>query len=119
MTEFIYLASPYTHGDPNVQQERYEKITRIGARLTEKYGHAFFLPITQSHQLVEANPNLNGSFESWEEIDLTVLSRCDALWVVTLDGWRASRGVLAEIKFAEELNIPIKYIGEDHGQDRA
>jgi hypothetical protein len=50
------------------------------------------------------------SFKSWAKRDLTYLSKCDELWVVTMKGWKESIGVKAEINFAKEHNMPIKYI---------
>lgn len=38
-----------------------------------------------------------------------MLQRCDALIILTLEGWRASQGVQAEIYFAEQLQLPIEH----------
>lgn len=39
----------------------------------------------------------------------SLISKCDELWVLKIDGWEQSKGVSAEIEYAESLNIPIKY----------
>lgn len=106
----IYLASPYSHPSAKVRGERAKDITRVAGRLTHKYGHAMFLPITQSHAMKKHCPELGTSFKAWERIDLYMVEKADELWVVTLDGWEESIGVVAEIAHAKSLNKPIRYI---------
>ena len=108
--KLIYLCSPFTHKDPEVMRNREEVVTAIAAGLTERYGYAMFLPITQSAPMERINPNLKGDFESWKSIDLfMVREKCDELWVVLMDGWRESVGVAAEIREADVNGIPIRF----------
>jgi hypothetical protein len=48
--KIIYLGSPYTHPDPKVREERFEKATRAAAHLVEK-GHIVYSPITMTHPI--------------------------------------------------------------------
>lgn len=109
----IYLASPYSHKEKLIQEHRYKLITHVAARLTHQHGYAMFLPITQSHQLVEALPTqLSGTFQKWQDIDLYMVEKADELWVCTMPGWRESVGVTAEIEHAKTLGKPIYYIDD-------
>ena len=108
--KLIYLASPFSSPSKALQHRRYKAVTKAGAYLTKHTGAAFILPITQSYALVKAMPSLGGSFISWAEIDFTLLSKCDELWVLTIPGWRESLGVMSEIKFAMNNNIPMWYV---------
>lgn len=118
LTKMIYLASPYTFKGPNitkaqrkyVQEIRYEQITRIAGLLIDKWQYAFILPITMSHSTAKYMKKRDGEFKFWENIDLTYISRCDELWVVTMDGWGDSIGVQAEIMFANEKGIKVRYV---------
>jgi hypothetical protein len=47
-------------------------------------------------------------WEYWKDFDTLILSRCDALFVLMLDGWRESSGVKAEIQIAESRGLLIK-----------
>lgn len=108
--KLIYFASPFTHVDPKIMLHRELMVTHHAAALTEKYGYAMFLPITQSAPMERSNPNLKGDFKSWASIDLFIVKeKADELWVCMLDGWRESVGVTAEIKAAQEVGIPIRY----------
>ena len=52
--------------------------------------------------------------ETWLEMDINTLSRCDALYV--MNNWRTSPGTKGEIEYAESMRIPI-YYEEDHPSD--
>ncbi len=108
--KLIYLASPFSNPSKEIMNNREEVVTAIAAGLTERYGYAMFLPITQSAPMERVNPNLKGDFEQWKSIDLFMIKeKCDELWVVLMEGWRESIGVTAEIKAAEEAMIPVKF----------
>lgn len=108
--KMIYLASPYSHKKTSVQNKRYRDITKVAAKLTKDTGLCFFLPITQSFQLVKVDPSLGGSFSAWRNIDLYAIKKSDEMWVVTMDGWLESIGVQAEIAYAKSLKKPVKYL---------
>lgn len=106
----VYLASPYSHDDEVVMMDREYDVTNAAAKLMEKHRVSFFLPITQSAAMKRFNPKLGTSFEAWKDIDLNEIRLRDEVWVLMLDGWDKSIGVLAEIEYAKELDKPIKYI---------
>lgn len=108
--KLIYLASPYSHPELTIEKWRYGEITRIAAKLHKTYRYAFILPITQSHELKAWEPKLGGSFAKWRDRDLHFISKSDEVWVVMMEGWKESIGVLAEIDFAISKNIPVKYM---------
>lgn len=108
--KLIYLASPYSHPDKQMMDYREEVVTAVAAALTEQYGYSMFLPITQSAAMARHNPNLDGAFESWKDIDLyTIKEKADEVWVVLLDGWRESKGVTSEINCAEMWGITVRF----------
>ena len=104
----IYLASPYSHPKKYVRDKRYKEITKIGAILISQ-GHCIHGPITESHCYTETGIITETGWDFWKKKDLTILAACDELWVITLPGWRESKGVTAEIAYATERGIPISY----------
>ena len=46
----------------------------------------------------------------WARYDRSVLARCDAVAVLTLDGWEDSVGVQAELAIAGELGLLVRYV---------
>lgn len=100
----IYLASPYSHPDPQVRQYRYEQVLEA-TRLLMLQGRHVWAPIVYTHQLAEAGMPVEWEF--WQAFDGMMLRRCQELWVLTLDGWEESRGIQAEIDAARGLGIRV------------
>lgn len=105
-----YLASPYSSADPAVREERFRAACRVAAVLF-RAGHFLISPIAHSHVLVEHG--LPGDWNFWQSFDRALLARCDALFVLMLDGWEESVGVQAEIRIARELGKPVRYLAPD------
>jgi len=104
----IYLASPYTHPDPDVRAKRYLAVCREVARLVRD-GHVVFSPIAHSHGVcVHGGLPLDWSF--WWPIDTEFLRRCDELWILMLDGWQESHGVQAEMEIARRMGKEIRMV---------
>ena len=102
----IYLASPYSHDDPAVRVLRYEDACVACAALM-RAGVTVISPIASSHAIAELG-GIAGSWEQWRDLDLRLLDACDAVWVLTLDGWEKSAGVAAEIDYAEAHGKPVR-----------
>lgn len=106
----IYLAGPYSDGDPEVEKERFEKLTKVAGQII-KEGHFVFSPITHCHPIA-IQTSLPGNYEYWKKYNETFLRMCDELWLVTLKGYRDSKGLNAEFDLARELGKPYKFITE-------
>ena len=110
----IYLASPYTHLDPFIREQRFHEACRAAAAIT-RAGLVVFSPIAHSHPLVEYGLPTDWGF--WQRFDRAYLERCDEVVVLMLDGWKESVGVQAEIRLARELGKPVRFVvpEEAHG----
>lgn len=102
---FIYVASPYTHPDAAVREQRYEAVSKFTADLVEA-GKVAYSPIAHSHPLAEKY-GLRGDFDFWIKQNYGMLCKASSLLVLCLDGWKESAGVQAEIAFAERCGIPV------------
>lgn len=103
-----YLASPYTHPDMVVMQQRYKKALAAAAELTN-LGRVVYSPIVHCHEMARYH-KMPTTWEFWERFDRVMLSVCGSMAVLMLDGWRESVGVTAEIKLAKEMGLPICYL---------
>lgn len=101
----IYLASPYTHQDRGIMHFRFDRACEAVAQLCQQ-GEVPYSPIVHFH-LVSIRHRLPGDFPYWERANLHMLARAEQMLVLQLDGWEQSVGVAAEIKYAEEANIPV------------
>jgi len=110
MTDYAhlyYLASPYSHKDPVVKAERAEVATKAAVDLLAK-GIFTFAPIPYNAPWEKYG--LPGDWNFWQDFDKAFVSRMDAVVVLTIDGWDQSKGVTAEIEFANENCIPVYYL---------
>ena len=108
----IYLASPYSHRHPVMRQARFDAVCRATAQLTLA-GTPVLAPVIHGHALLRYGVPSDWSF--WEPLDTEYLRRSDKLVVLTLDGWRESQGVQAEMGLATVLGKRVDYL-EPEGQ---
>lgn len=99
----IYLASPYSHPDPAVRQERYEQAMAAQAYLLRQGQHVYS-PIVACHPMALAHA-LPTDDEWWSEYDRDMLTRCVELYVLCLPGWEESKGVAQEIEWAKRRHV--------------
>ena len=118
MSSFVYLASPYTIlnteglSDQSLKNRRTRRFAQVCKKAAELMlsGETVFCPIAHSHS-IEVNGMdkiYDGNF--WLKQDFSVLQFAKKLIVYRMDGWEKSHGVAEEMKFAQELNIPIEFV---------
>ncbi|MCP4896274.1 MAG: DUF1937 family protein [bacterium] len=113
----VYIATPYSHPDASVRHRRFEAVNEFAAKMMEQ-GYTIFSPISQSHPIADHLGPETENWDFWQKQDLPWLELCDAVYVLTLNGWADSVGVTGEIAHAAKLNIPVLYITpEDQGID--
>ncbi len=103
----IYLASPYSHDDPDVKESRFQAVCKQTA-LMLKAGILVFSPIAHSHPV--ASYGMKGSYDVWQRFDESMIERCDEVWVLMLDGVEGSVGIKAEMEYARKLGRPVHTI---------
>jgi hypothetical protein len=100
-----YLACPFRHADVNIQKKRCAA-AHYGAALLSSQGHHVFSPLTHNEILIDLIQNMPK--EHWLEFDLAILSICQRLIILKLDGWESSFGIQLEVDFAKKNKIPIE-----------
>jgi hypothetical protein len=106
--KLFYLASPYSHDDPQVVTWRYEKLKTVVANLVDQ-NFFIFSPILHWHP-VAVDHKLPTSFEFWQSYNFHMIDVCDAMFVLQLPGWDTSIGVQAEIEYCrskDKLTFPL------------
>ncbi len=75
-------------------------------------GVHLYAPIPHTHPIAEAG-DLPKGWDYWGAYDRAILSCCNKIIVLKLDGWQESKGVQAEIAIAAEQGITIEYLEPD------
>jgi hypothetical protein len=104
----IYLASPYSHPDPAVRRRRFKAACRAAAAMLTK-GLMVYSPIVHSAPIAACGLD-DMDHDFWMHVDRPYLEWCTIVMVMTLDGWRESRGVSAEIAAARSMRKPVSFI---------
>jgi len=99
----IYLASPYSHPDPEVRDRRFRAVCKFAGELALR-GLVVFCPIAHSVPM-EKYGNLPGTWEFWKKQDLPMLDLATELHVAAFPGWEDSEGVSAEIEHWYDTNL--------------
>ena len=107
----IYLASPYSHPDPTVVEERYQKALAAVAKYAQ-LKIAVYSPIVHWH-CVAQRYELPTDAAFWSGLNETMLKRCSKLVVLAIDGWSGSVGIQQEYDWALALDLPISFIKPD------
>lgn len=95
----LYLAAPYSSPEPAVRAERFAAINHAAAAILS-LGYAVFSPITQGHTLGPLLPEeLASGHDFWMRQCLAQLPLYDYLLVLTLPGWKTSRGIQQELSW--------------------
>lgn len=103
----IYLASPFSHPDRQVEFTRYHQAL-IFTHEQLALGKIVFSPIVYCYPIA-ANFGLRGDFETWRVFNESMIERAEALWVLRLKGWQESKGVQAEIAYAKRCEVPVHF----------
>ena len=104
----IYLASPYTHNIPEVEDARYGLAVRAVMEFV-MVGCCVISPIVHCHP-VRKRHNLPGDAKFWKAYCYTLLKKCDAMRVLCIPGWFSSDGISQEIVQANKYKIPIEEV---------
>jgi len=100
--KLLYVAGPYSIGDP---QENIRRAEMVSVNLLRSGFHV----ITPHKNTAgyEKYEDGNLTYETWIKLDLDLLSRCDAIYVMVNS--EISHGVKKEIEFARAMGMPVIY----------
>ena len=109
--KLLYLACPFTHSSPEIQEYRYRTSCRVAAKLM-RHGINVFNPLSHSVPICEFLGEIEDQHKFWMSVDLPILRRCDEILILGMENWTESRGVKAEMFEALSMQIPITQIDE-------
>lgn len=107
----IYLACPYSDPDPAVMEDRFNRVNIVAAYLMGQGLHVYS-PISHTHPIAKVG-ELPRGWGYWKDYDTAMISRCNEIYVLKLDGWTESKGVAAELKIADDWGVPVRYLDPD------
>lgn len=110
---FYYISNPY-NGTEAEKESRAQIAARVCGLLLKKGIHAWS-PIVHNHAMMKTfnEFTLEERRTKILDFDFTLLKSAKGMIVLTIDGWKQSYGVQAEIDLCNKLDIPVKYLNPD------
>lgn len=105
----IYLGSPYSHPDPAIRMYRAAIVSRVAFQLMLRK-NCVYCPIAETVFIAQFGEHADTGWDFWRNQDLPKLHRCDELWICMIDGWRESKGLRGEVKYALKHNKPVRFV---------
>lgn len=103
----IYLASPYTHDNAFRRIRRYQQAHAYTLKCMQR-GEQIFSPIVYGHEFAVKDASVI-PFSYWQPFNEHMIRNSAELRVLTIEGWKESRGVQAEISFAFDIGVPVVF----------
>ena len=102
---YHYLASPYSSPDLAICALWAQAAQRATAWLLAQRVWVYS-PIVHCHELALAH-SLPKDFAFWRDYNFAMLERARGLIILTIEGWKESKGVSAELAHAKDLALPV------------
>jgi hypothetical protein len=108
---FIYVASPYSSPDREIERRRYADVMKFMTWLiTENpFNPPPYSPILHCHDWADQH-DLPKDARFWRCMNLGMLNKASKLFVLRLEGWGDSNGVSMEIQFVTKIVMVKNYI---------
>lgn len=115
--KLIYLASVYGYPydetvTKQVKEKRYRKVLKCAEHIYFKYEDIYvYTPIGYTHTLCKYTKMPNSDRNNYyTDFGIEMLSKADELWILDMEDWDKSRGIKAEIEYAQLHDMPIKMV---------
>jgi len=105
--KLIYLASPYSHSEESIREDRFRAACHASGGMM-RVGYRVFSPIAHTHPIA-VRCDLPKGWDFWQEYDRVMIEASSHLIVLMIDGWMDSKGVDAERRIAESLDMPVYF----------
>ena len=107
----IYLASPYSHPDPVIKKTRFLLAEQCTAALI-KQGLFVWSPIVHCYGMA-LRFTMPDDAQFWKAYNFDFIRRADALYLLKIEGYEQSKGVMMELKLAAEIGLPVEHVNPE------
>lgn len=107
-TTLTYLATPYTHTDPEEMAARAALAARVAAAMKAR-GETVFAPVAYGHML-SIHGGAGRRIEDWASECRAWIERATGMAVLDIDASYTSRGVRHDIEVARGLGLPVRFV---------
>lgn len=106
--KLIFISTPYTHKNHQIEDIRYSQAIEYTAILMNQ-GKFAYSPIAGGVKIAKSH-KLPTDWGYWGNFCEAMMERCDEVHILMLKGWEDSTGVKSEIELATSLGKKIVYV---------
>ncbi len=107
----VFVSSPYSTPDAELKALRY-KTSCISCGAIMRMGGYPLSPVVHGVPIVNVM-TVPDDYEYWKEYCLALVSKCDFMIILMVEGWEESSGVKGEMEAARKLDIPVYFFQPD------
>ncbi len=109
----LYVAGPYSANETYSEQDHIKRAEQASIQLIKQGFHV--ITPHKNTDGYEKYEDGNITFDTWIEMDLNILKRCDGIYL--FGEYKKSRGSMIELNCALENNIPV-FLGDMYSPDK-
>jgi hypothetical protein len=102
---YYYLASPYSHHDPEIVKHRVKEAYQHHALLLSNRVFSF-CPVWSCHEAAHFY-DMPKDAEYWKAYNVAFIMHCTGIIICDMHGWQDSKGVQWEIGIAKKEYLPV------------
>jgi nucleoside 2-deoxyribosyltransferase len=102
-TPLLYVAGPYSANETYSEQDHIKRAEQVSIQLIKQGFHV--ITPHKNTDGYEKYEDGNITFDTWIEMDLNILKRCDGIYL--FGDYQNSTGAMVELSYAYDNNIPI------------
>jgi hypothetical protein len=106
---YVYLASPYTHDDVYVREDRFLQAVKACAYALNEWRVNITNSIVFTHPILTRYP-MPVEWEFWARYDGVIINLCEEVWVLCVPGYTHSMGLNSEVKLGRDSGKRIRYM---------
>lgn len=104
----IYVATPYTHANPDVVAQRYDAAMDFVAWLLNNSPTVVpFSPILYCHPMAKVH-KLPTDADYWWDFNRTIIDRSEGVYLLKMEGWELSYGIKKELEYCKRQSIHVQ-----------
>ena len=102
----MYVASPYSHPERQIERARYISVMEFMTWLTRHSDVVPFSPILHCHDWADLS-DLPKDAAWWRKQNSCMLRNASGMYILLIEGWEESTGVTQERQLARDLALPV------------
>jgi hypothetical protein len=109
--EFVFVAAPYSHVNPDIRQKRVNAVEEGIAKLIPLFPNWLFINPLSMHHVAVKNLKIPTDYPFWKKHSHALIQKCDIFLVMNqIRGFYSSKGLQDEFSYFQQIHPKKKII---------